>query len=112
MLRLQGDLIEARPIHERALAILEKVLGTEHPQTNFERARFARLILASGTPVEALKCGNMALHAHEKLLGQDHPWTKATARVAADALAAIGRADEAVALRGRYGVEHEAIAPE
>jgi hypothetical protein len=32
------------------------------------------------------------------------PWTKDFARVTADALAALGRLEEAVALRARYGL--------
>jgi hypothetical protein len=34
----------------------------------------------------------------------NHPWTKDSARVTAEALAALGRADEAAALRARYGL--------
>jgi hypothetical protein len=45
-----------------------------------------------------------ALAAHDNILGTDHPWTKDSARVTADALAALGRADEAPALRHRYGI--------
>jgi hypothetical protein len=41
-------------------------------------------------------------------LGPQHPWTKDSARVTADALDALGRADEAKALRVRYGVEAKA----
>jgi hypothetical protein len=49
-----------------------------------------------------------ALSAHEKVLGQDHGSTKDSARVTADALDALGRAEEAKALREKYGVtEHE-----
>jgi Flp pilus assembly protein TadD len=33
VLKAQGDLAGARPLHERALAIREKVLGAEHPDT-------------------------------------------------------------------------------
>jgi Tetratricopeptide repeat len=33
LLHAQGDLVEARTFHERALAIREKVLGPEHPDT-------------------------------------------------------------------------------
>ena len=37
-------------------------------------------------------------------LGRDHTWTKVSARVTADALDALGRTEEAKALRERYGV--------
>lgn len=37
-------------------------------------------------------------------LDVDHAWTKDSARVTADALDALGRNDEAKALRERYGL--------
>jgi hypothetical protein len=46
-----------------------------------------------------------ALVAHEKALGTDHFWTKASAGSKANALEALGRADEAAALREKYGLE-------
>jgi hypothetical protein len=46
-----------------------------------------------------------ALRAHEKVLGPSHRWTKDSACVTAEALDALGRADQAAALRARYGVE-------
>ena len=38
------------------------------------------------------------------VLGRDHAWTKDSARVTADALDALGRAEEATVLRERYGL--------
>ena len=58
----------------------------------------------SGQPTEALSLGKTALAAHDKALGRDHAWTKDSARVTADALDALGRAEEAKTLRERYGV--------
>ena len=43
-------------------------------------------------------------HAIEKVLGHGHPWTKATASVKAAVLAALGREDEAAAVRAKYGL--------
>jgi hypothetical protein len=57
-----------------------------------------------GRATEALPLGETALTAHEKVLGRDHPWTKDSARVTADALDALGRTEEARALRERYGL--------
>jgi hypothetical protein len=45
-----------------------------------------------------------ALTAHDKTLGRDHDLTKESARITADALHALGRTEEAKALRERYGV--------
>jgi hypothetical protein len=39
--------------------------------------------------------------------GPLHPWTKDFARVTADALHALGRTEEATALRARYGIERD-----
>jgi hypothetical protein len=57
----------------------------------------------SGQPTEALSLGETALTTHDKVLGSDHTWTKDSARVTADALDALGSAEEAKALRERYG---------
>jgi hypothetical protein len=62
------------------------------------------LLLATGQPTEALTLGETALAAHDKVLGREHAWTKDSARVTADALDALGRTEEAKALRERYGV--------
>ena len=50
----QGDFAGARPLYERALAICEKALGPEHPNTNRARCNLSRLLLATGQPTEAL----------------------------------------------------------
>ena len=97
----------ARPLFERALAISEKALGPEHPDTNSTRCHLARLLITSGHAREALGSAETALRAHEKVLGPNHRWTKDTARVTAEALEALGRADQAAALRARYGVERD-----
>jgi tetratricopeptide (TPR) repeat protein len=101
----QGDLAAARPLFERALAIFEKVLGREDPNTNRSRYHFARLHLAEFRAADALSFGEIALAAHDKALGSQNGWTKDSARVTADALDALGRAEEAKALRAQYGVE-------
>jgi hypothetical protein len=46
----------------------------------------------------------MAVAAHERDSGPNHPWTKDSARVTADALDALGCADEAAAVRARHGL--------
>ena len=57
----------------------------------------------SGHPTEALAASETALIAHDKVLGRDHLWTKDSARVTADALDALGRAEEARGLREGMG---------
>ena len=65
------------------------------------RYHLARLLLAIH-PTEALAISETALAAHDKRLGRDNTRTKDSARVTADALHALGRTDEAKALRERY----------
>jgi tetratricopeptide (TPR) repeat protein len=105
MLHDQGDLTGARPLFERALAIYEKAHGPEHPDTNRVRHNFGRLLLADGNAADALTRSEAALAAHEKILGENHPWTKDSARTTADALAALGCAKEASALRARHRID-------
>jgi hypothetical protein len=59
-------------------------------------------LLDAGRAAEALPLAQTALSTHEAASGANHLWTKDSARVTADALAAVGRADEAAALRARY----------
>ena len=89
----------------RAIAIGERVFGPEHPLTQRHRSRYARLLVDTERTAEALICAEAALATHESACGSDHPWTKDSARVAADVLGGLGRADEAKGLRARYGVE-------
>jgi tetratricopeptide (TPR) repeat protein len=100
----QADLDGAERLYERALAIWEKALGSAHPSTNRTRCHLARLLLATSQPNEALALGETALANHQKALGPDHTWTKDSARVTADALDALGRTEDAKALRQKYGV--------
>jgi tetratricopeptide (TPR) repeat protein len=98
----QGDLAGARPLIERAVAILEKVLDPEHPNLHLVRHNLAR---AKGNAVEALTYAEAALACCEKALGENHRSAKFAARITADALDALGRAEEAAALRARYGID-------
>ena len=104
LLQDAGDPAAARPLCERALAIYEQALGPDHPNTNRGRRNLARLMLATGDAAQALGLGEAALAAHASALGPDHGWTKDSARVTADTLDALGRTEEAVAMRARYGL--------
>ena len=72
--------------------------------TSRTRRNLATLLLASGRAGEAFALGEAALVAHHKVLGASHSWTKDSARVTADALAALGRAEEVAAMRERFGL--------
>ena len=100
----QGEFSNAQSLFGRAVAIFIKVRGLEHSDTNRMRYRLSCLCLIMGNPLEACALGEAALAVHDKSLGRDHTWTKDSARVTADALDALGRAEDAKALRERYGV--------
>jgi tetratricopeptide (TPR) repeat protein len=104
LLHDQGDLAVARPFYERALAIYETVLGRDHPHTSLTVGNLARLLLDSGQPSEAALLGERALTALEAKLGATHAWTTESARVTADAWDALGRTQDAAALRQRFGL--------
>ncbi len=101
-LRIQ---IEARLLSEGLLPILENTLGIDNPYTYQVRKDLARLLLDCGDADHARKLAETSLSTYEKLLDKNDPWTKESASIAADALVALGRADEAAALRARYGLE-------
>jgi tetratricopeptide (TPR) repeat protein len=102
LMQAQGDFAGAQPLFDRALAIRTKALGPEHPETNLACGNLAKLRLAQGRPSEALALSEAALAAHDKALGANHEWTKDSAYVAAAAFDALGRADEAAAVRAKY----------
>ena len=98
------DTDEAEPLFLRAIAIGDNALGAEHPLTQRYQSHYARLLLTTNRAAEALQRGQAALATHERVNGSNHPWTKASARVTADALDALGRGAEAAALREKYAI--------
>jgi tetratricopeptide (TPR) repeat protein len=104
LLHKMGRASEAEPLFHQAIAIGEKVLGLGHPLTQRYRSHFARLLVSTERTSEALAFGEAALATHQAASGSSHPWTKDSARVTADALDALGRAEEAKALRERFGL--------
>jgi tetratricopeptide (TPR) repeat protein len=66
---------EARPLHERALAIREKVLGAEHPDTATSLNDLATLLRAQGDLTGARPLYERALAVRERVLGSEHPDT-------------------------------------
>jgi len=70
-----GDLVGARPYYERALAIWEKILGPEHPDTARSLNNLGFLLQAHGDLVGARLYYERALAIREKILGPEHPDT-------------------------------------
>jgi hypothetical protein len=94
-------------LYQRVLAICEKTFGHEHPYTNRVRRNLALFLVTAGSAAEALTFGETALAGHQKVLGKNHRWTVDSAGTTADALAALGRVDEALVLRNSYSLESD-----
>ena len=105
LLRDLGQADKAEPLFLRAIAVGDKALGAEHPLTERYQSHYARLLLMTDRPAEAFQLARTALAAHERVNGANHPWTRDSAGVTADALAALGFAAEAQALRKKYSLE-------
>jgi tetratricopeptide (TPR) repeat protein len=71
----QGDYAQALPLLQRALAICEKVLGAEHPNTATSLHNLALLYKYQGDYAQALPLSQRALAIREKVSGAEHPDT-------------------------------------
>jgi tetratricopeptide (TPR) repeat protein len=70
-----GDLQGARPHYERALAINEKIRGSEHLDTASSLNNFGGLLVSQGDLWGARPYYERALAIKEKVLGSEHPNT-------------------------------------
>ncbi len=78
MLRMYAYFDQAEPLYQRALAINEKVLGTEHPSTSKTLNNLALLYSNQGKYGQAELLCQRALAINEKTLGPEHPHTATT----------------------------------
>ncbi|MCB8977790.1 MAG: tetratricopeptide repeat protein [Ardenticatenaceae bacterium] len=74
-IRAVGDSAGARPFYERALAIREKALGPDHPDTALSLNNLGALLDSMGDLPAARPFYERALAIREKALGPDHPDT-------------------------------------
>ena len=74
----QGDYTKTPEWHKKALAIYEKVLGKEHPDTAATYNNIATEYSQQGDYTKALEWYKKALAIYEKVLGKKHPNTAAT----------------------------------
>ena len=72
-LQARGRYEQAAPLVERALAILEKVLGGEHPNVATSLSNLALLYRAQGRYEQAAPLYARALAIREKVFGGEHP---------------------------------------
>ena len=98
-LYLRARYAEAEPLFRLALAIREKALGPDHPDTATSFNNLAELLQAQGRYGEAEPLFRLALAIREKALGPDHPDTATSLNNLAGLLQAQGRYGEA----GRAG---------
>ncbi|MGW3913040.1 tetratricopeptide repeat protein [Streptomyces sp. NPDC005070] len=75
MFRDLGRHAEALPLEERALAISEVALGSDHPTTGLRLGNLASTFRDLGRHAEALPLAERALAISEAALGPDHPTT-------------------------------------
>jgi tetratricopeptide (TPR) repeat protein len=64
---------DARPYYERALAIREKMLGVDHPDTAESLSNLGGLLDSQGDLTGARSYLERALAIRETALGPDHP---------------------------------------
>ena len=75
LLYSKGDYAGAEPLYRRALAIREKALGPEHPDTAQILNNLAELLHDKGDYAGAEPLYRRALAINEKALGPEHPET-------------------------------------
>jgi tetratricopeptide (TPR) repeat protein/transcriptional regulator with XRE-family HTH domain len=71
-LQSAGDLGAARPWFERAVAIVQRVLETDHPDTATSINHLGELLFSQGDLEAARSLTQRALDIRERVLGQDH----------------------------------------
>jgi tetratricopeptide (TPR) repeat protein len=76
--RNQGDYSKALERNQRALAIFEKTLGYEHPDTAALYNNTAVVYTKQGHYQKAQECYQKAMAIYEKVLGYEHPYTATT----------------------------------
>ena len=69
----QGDYANALGYHLKALAIWEKVVGTEHPSVATSYNNIGLVYLNHGNFAKALECYRKALSIQERIFGVEHP---------------------------------------
>lgn len=97
----QGKYREAEPIHKRALAIREKVLGRENADVAQSLNNLASVYGALGRLAEAEALYARCLAIREQALGKNHPEVAKTLENYAEVLRIRGRRAEAAKMEAR-----------
>ena len=101
------------PLYKQALAIHEKALGPDHPDTATSLNNLAKLYESQGKYAEAVPLCKRSLAIHEKVLGPDHPDTATSLNSLAKLYESQGKYAEAEPLLKRSLAIHEtALGPD
>lgn len=100
-LHQDGAYAKAEPLYQRALAIAEKVLGSEHPDVAISLNNLAELYHTQGLYAQAEPLHRRALAIVEKVLGLEHPDVAIILGNYAALFRKIGRESEAEAMEAR-----------
>ena len=104
---------EAEPLYERALAMSEKALGSDHPDVATTLNNLAELYQDQGKYAEAAALYQRALAISEKALGPDHPSVATTLNNLAELYRAQGKYAEAEPLYQRdLAISEKALGPD
>ncbi len=66
---------DAIPLFEHALAVRQRTLGSDDPETLTSQNNLASAYQDAGQTAEAIRLYELNLEARERLLGPDHPST-------------------------------------
>jgi len=109
----RADYAQAGPLYHRALAIYEKALGPEQPDTATAANNLALLLKTQGNYAEAEPLYRRALAIREKALGPEHPATASSLNNLAELYRTQGRNQEAEPLHRRaLAIREKALGPE
>ena len=90
-----GDFAGAVRLDEQALALKEKVLGTDHPDVAISLSNLGAALNALGEYGRALRTDDRALAIYRRAYGETHPWVGECLSNRGETLNALGRYDEA-----------------
>ena len=108
-----GKYAEARQVAEQAVALAEKALGPDHPDTAGSLNNLANLLKAMGDLPAARPLYERALAIREKSLGPDHPDTATSLNNLAAVLKAMGDLPAARPLYERaLAIREKALGPD
>ncbi|MFM7219328.1 MAG: tetratricopeptide repeat protein [Nodosilinea sp.] len=108
-----GRYVEAEPLYQKALAIREKVLGPDHPDTADSLNYLANFYASQGRYSQAEPLYQRALAIREKALGPDHPSTASSLNNLAFLYQSQGRYSQAEPLYQRaLTIKEKALGPD